>query len=369
MWKVWQKRPPAAHYMHMAELPLVQAVVRDEAGAWDAFVQRYSDLVYSLCVLVCREENIEEVYLAMFASLRQERFAVLRVFDGRATLSTYLTMTLSNLLAVQLLALFEHDANRAWHAFERFFRKDILQVITAAFPPARVTRAESHTHDDYYQEISLLLIEHDYHRLKAYDGRGSFAAYLRSLVRRICVDLLRRDRGRRRLPSRVKELHELEQEAFKLIYWAGQSPEEGQRTLLAQGHAQEDIVQALARVQQAVGTHTDAPARAVLVPLPDMERASATHQAAFADTQTDPETALLTHETHRTQDALLAALREAVGQLPEQVQRYVHLRFGTTPETPPRAIALQMGCSVEEVYRLRHQAFALLKMYLRGQGL
>jgi len=38
MLKVRQRRTPAAQYETMADLPLVQAVIREDSGAWEALV-------------------------------------------------------------------------------------------------------------------------------------------------------------------------------------------------------------------------------------------------------------------------------------------------------------------------------------------
>src|SRR5262249_34201774 len=146
--------------------------------------------MYTLCATVFPAQELEAECLQLFAGLRAQNFALLRAFDGRATLSTYLTLTLSDLLASRIRQLFDQDANRAWHAFERFFRKDIMQVIARHFLAGRAARDEGCTHEDRYQEICLLLIEQDYHRIKAFDGHGSFPGYLRRIIQHLCVDLL-----------------------------------------------------------------------------------------------------------------------------------------------------------------------------------
>jgi len=87
-------------YSNMEEIPLVQAILREEAGAWEAFVHRYGNLVYNLSSLVFSNRELETEYLNIFSILRQKNFTLLRTFlslDGHVTLSTYLTLTLSNL--------------------------------------------------------------------------------------------------------------------------------------------------------------------------------------------------------------------------------------------------------------------------------
>lgn len=121
-------------------------------------------------------------------------------------------------------------------------------------------------------------------------------------------------------------------------------------------------------MQQAAKTASEPPLRRVIVALPESDAALATMQSAFAQSGQDPETALLDYEAEGAENALLALLQEAITQLPDDVQHYVRLRFGTTPETPPRDIARLMDCSIAEVYRLRQQTFALLKARLHAHG-
>ncbi len=80
-------------------------VIRQERGAWEGLVHRYGHHIYALCVRVCEAEDLEATYLTMFTVLREEHFVVLRAFDGRATLTTYLTLVLGHCLAGQRLGM------------------------------------------------------------------------------------------------------------------------------------------------------------------------------------------------------------------------------------------------------------------------
>lgn len=360
----WARQQPVKRYETLADVPLLQAVVDQEAGAWEALVSRYGHLVYTLCAYVFVGQELEAACLRLLARLREDHCALLRAFHGRATLTTYLTLTISNLLALDIQALFTQDADRAWRAFEQFFRQDILHVIRTVFAQEATTLSAGQSPDDRYQDICLLLIAQDYHRIKAYDGRGAFAAYIRSIVRRLCVDLLRHEHGRRRLPAKMVHAPAVEQAVFQEVYWDGQAVDEGQRRLMAHGYTSAQAAQALAHMQQVAGSGLELAPRRRLVALSDSAEMLTRLPADAACGQGDPEATLLDAEAAQQQQELLQVLQEALHQLPEEAQRYVRLRYGSTPEMPPREIARQLECPIEEVYRLRQQTFAWLKARL-----
>jgi RNA polymerase primary sigma factor len=368
MLKVRQRRKQAAQYETMADLPLVQAVIREESGAWEALVYRYGHHVYALCALVFDAETLEATYLKMFAMLREERFAVLRVFDGRATLATYLTLVLGNRLADQLLALFHQDADRAWRAFERFYQKDIRRIVAQSFPPGREASTEGSTPEDRYQEVCLQLLEHEGLRIKAYNGQGTFVGYIHRVVRHLCVDLVRKEEGRRRLPERIKQLSALEQEVFKYLYWEGHEADAGYRLLLAQGYSSAQAEQALSQMRTAVEGGKQQPTRLLRAESPTAEQDGAARQPEFSDATLTPEQTLIEVETQAAQAAMLTVLQEAVDQLPDDEQRFIRLRYLTVPQPPPRDIAPLMERSVEEVYKLGRRAVAHLQTYLQARG-
>jgi RNA polymerase primary sigma factor len=368
MLKVRQKRTQAAQYETMADLPLVQAVIREDSGAWDALVYRYGQHIYALCALVFDAEELEATCLKMFAMLREERFAVLRTFDGRATLATYLTLVLGNRLAGQILALFQQDTDRAWRAFERFFQKDIRRIVAQSFPPGREASTEGSTPDDRYQEICLQLLEHDGLRIKAYSGQGSFVGYIHRIVRHLCVDLVRKEEGRRRLPERIRQLPASEQDVFKYIYWEGHEEDAGRRLLLAQGSSAAHAEQVLAQMRAAVEGGRQQPTRLLRAEFPTAEQDVIARQLESSGTTLTPEQTLIEIETQAAQAATLTILQEAVDQLPDDERHFIRLRYLTVPQSPPRDIAHLMECSVEEVYKLGRRAVAHLQAYLQARG-
>lgn len=368
MLKLGQRKQPAARYETMADISLAQAVVREENGAWEALVQRYGQHIYALCALVFDTAELEAACLQMFTVLREDRFAVLCAFDGRATLTTYLTLVLGNRLADQILALFHQDTDRAWRAFERFFQKDVRRVVAQSFPFGRDASPEGSTLDDRYQEVCLHLLEHDCLRITAYHGHGSFVGYMHRVVRHLCVDLVRKDEGRRRLPEGIKQRPPVEQAVFKSLCWDGHEEEAGRRLLLAQGYSAAQAEQALAQMRVAIEAGRQQPTRVLRGEFPAAEHDGAARTPAFPDTTLTPEQTLIEVEAQTAQATTLAVLQEAVEQLPDDEQRFIRLRYLTVPPTPPRDIARRMERSVEEVYRLGRRAVVHLQTYLQARG-
>jgi len=369
MLKVGQRRKQGAQYELMADLPLVQAVVREESGAWEILVHRYGQHIYTLCALVFSAEDLEAACLTMFAVLREERFALLRAFDGRATLATYLTLVLGNCLAAQILVLFNRNTDQAWRAFECFFQKDIRRIVGQSFPLGREVSTEGSTPEDRYQEICLQLLEHECLRIKAYNGQGSFVGYIHRVVRHLCVDLVRKEEGRRRLPERIRQLSAVEQEVFKYLYWEGHEEDAGRRLLLAQGYSPAQAEQTLVQMRAAVEGGRQQPARLLRAELLTTEHDGVARQPEFPDATLTPEQTLIEVEAQAAQTTLLTALQEAVDQLPDDEQHFIRLRYLSVPQTPPRDIAHLMERSVEEVYKLGRRAVAHLQTYLQARGI
>ena len=121
------------------------------------------------------------------------------------------------------MSIFSEDSERGWKAFETFFKNDISRIIAKQFPSVvkHETTDDGSSREDLYQEICLLLVDQSYRRIMSYDCRGSFTGYIRRIVQNLCMDLLRKTEGRRRVPEKILQLSELEQEVFKLLHWRG----------------------------------------------------------------------------------------------------------------------------------------------------
>ena len=159
----------------------------------------------------------EATFRQVMTSLADDSFSRLRPFDGRARLTTFIALVARDILAERLARSFVEAPRQAWARFERFFGADIRRRIARRFP----REAGTSFHDDAYQEIRLKLVEDDFRRIRSYGGRGSFAGYVLTMVERILIDLLRRDKPRRRLPAAIARLSELDQAVYEAVAWNG----------------------------------------------------------------------------------------------------------------------------------------------------
>jgi len=334
---------------------LVDAVLSEAPGAWEDFVRRFSDSVYSFCSSIFAEADLEAEYLAVFRSLRADEFAILRAFDGRASLATFLTVQLRDLLARRVLALFKADPRRGWEAFQRCF-KEILDPLKK--------RGE-----DLHQDVCVLLIENNYRRILSFDGRGSFSGYIRRVIDRLCLDLRRASEGRRRLPEPILRLPPLEQEIYRQVHWKGCQEKDLADILRDETgscYAPARIAQALAALRNTALRPRDPAVREISLASPDGDDAG--RELELVDFTYAPETALLEAEERRSQESHRARLENALAQLPAEHALYVRLRFFSEPEKSPREIARLMGRAEREIYRIRQQVIARLKTVLKNEA-
>jgi RNA polymerase primary sigma factor len=336
------------------DLILIQAVLGNEQGAWDRFVQRFSDLVYSYCSSVFSEPELDAEYLTVFRYLQSDDHALLRAYNGRAEFSTYLNLKLRELLAGRILALFTENPGRAWEAFQLYF-KELLEPLKR--------RSE-----DLYQDVCVQLIDNNYRRIVGFDGRGSFAGYIRRVIDNLCLDLRRQSEGRRRLPEAVQRLPALDQEIYRQLYWNGSRKKDLPDILRDERgnpYGPERIEQALAKLQDTPLRQIDSPVRelSLVSVASDGEEERDLPDATYA-----PETLLLNAEEGRSDERHYSALKEALNGLPTELYLYVRLRFYSDPSKSPKEIARVMGRSEREIYRIRQQAISVLKMALKERG-
>ncbi len=169
--------------------------------------------VYTACRLAFPDKEADDVFVQVIEQLRADDFALLRAFDGRATISGYLRLVLRDVLSERVARLLSESPERGWRAFEHFFKRDMLRAIARYFPAA------GQGDDDIYHDVVSALIEDNYRRILAYDGQGSFGGFVLRIVNNLCIDRLRKDIPRRRLPAAIARLPEAEQEVFRQLYW------------------------------------------------------------------------------------------------------------------------------------------------------
>ena len=207
--------PHDAGIERRADLSLVEAVCRGEEGSWEQFRHRVGGTIHGYCRQVfpggdgrtsSGHKAVDDVTSQVFARMKADNFAVLRKFDGRASLKTYLVARLPDLLAPSILSLFDEDRNRAWRSFEYLCKSDIVRTIARRFPArsGQAGREGGRSHGDLYQDLAEHLIEDDYRRIRRYGGHGSFIGYIRKVAENLCYDILRSPgpgRGEVELPA------------------------------------------------------------------------------------------------------------------------------------------------------------------------
>jgi len=337
-----------------SELGLVAAVVSGDSGAAAHFLEIAGPTLWAVVQkLEGAGPDGQAAFLEIVAALKADGYARLKAFDGRGRLSTYLALVARELLSARLARRLIETPCDAWAAFERFFAADIRRRIAQRFPREAAPR------DDAYQDVCLKLVEDDFRRIRAYDGRGSFIGYVLTIVERILIDRMRRDAPRRRLPAAVARLAALDQQIYIAVVWES-CPADGRRLAAAlEGRLNRDpdaaeIHRAIERIAAVARLEPAAAAGAgTVVPL---DALAGTDGLAIADHSPDPEQHLLLAEEAKSRAELLEAVKLAAAGLPADERCYLQAIFSATEPLPPREIARMLGCPVEEVYRLRQRA-------------
>jgi RNA polymerase primary sigma factor len=341
-----------------ADLAMVRAVFAHEQDAWATFVRQCQGDVYGACRTAFPDDQAKDVFIGMMAQLRADDFALLRPFDGRATIASYLRLVLRDLLSERIARLLSENPERGWRAFEHFFKRDMLRIIARYFPT-------DDNGDDVYHEVAAALIENGYRRILAYDGQGSFGGFVLRTVNNLSIDLLRKDVPRRRLPAAIQRLPTPEQEVFRQLYWE-HCPEHQLGSALRTRKvelAPAALAAAIAAVRAALppnfsAAETERP-RHVALPGADDNGDS-----ELPDQRPTPEDAAIARQDEEALEQATGALRAAIGRLPQDIRLYLQHVLSGNGELPPRDIARLMARPVTEIYRLRQQAERALRQAL-----
>ena len=339
-----------------SDFALVAGVLAENASAITRFLDIACPVLWSVVQkLEPSGPDAEAAFMQIVEALKADGYARLRAFDGRARLSTYLALVARDLLANRLANRLVTTPQTAWSAFELFFKADIRRRIARRFPREEAGR------EDIYQDICLKLVEDDFRRVRAYDGRGSFVGYVLTVVERILIDRVRRDLPRRSLPAVVTRLSRLDQQIYIAIVW-NRCPadaigvSEALRGRFDSTPPLTEIVTALQRLSAVVALEPDGVAghRKETIPLDRLMQREAT--MLLADGAPTPEEHLLLQEEEHSRAELVSAIRVAAADLTAEDRCYLQTLFSATDPLPPREIARLMGCAVEDVYRLRQRA-------------
>ena len=351
-----------------ADFEMLRAVFACKPGAWELFVRKCQGDVYAACSIAFPGTQAKDEFVQVMAQLRANDFALLRAFDGRATLSGYLRLVLRDVLSQRVARLLTEESQRGWRAFEHFFKRDIVRVIARYFPGA----AEGERDRDIYHDVVMALIENDYRRILGYDGQGSFGGYVLRIVNNLCIDLLRKDVPRRRLPAAIKRLPEVEQEVFRQLYWENCPSEQLASAVRLQGIAidgPEVIADAVGTVRAALPPNFRAgdDERPRMVPLPTPANPD-DGPVDLPDDRPTPEAEAIARQNEEALEQASGALRTAIAQLPQDVRLYLQHVMSDDPAPAPRDIARRMGRPVTEIYALRQQAERMLRQALRDNA-
>ncbi|EME67531.1 hypothetical protein H261_23045 [Paramagnetospirillum caucaseum] len=105
-------------------------------------------------------------------------------------METFIVLLARECLSQRLLRLLsETRGDVGWRAFESFFGADIKRIVRRRLPSSE----REQFREDCYQEICLALIADDFRRIKAYQGRGSFAGFVLHATDRLLIDHIRHE--------------------------------------------------------------------------------------------------------------------------------------------------------------------------------
>lgn len=337
-----------------SDLSLVTRILAGKPEAVARFLELACPLLWSVVQKLEPGAEAEAAVLQIIEALKANGYAKLKAFDGRAKLSTYLVLVARDVLSVRLANRLIETPRSAWRAFERFFEADLRRRIARRFP------RDQAAWDDIYQDICLKLVEDDFRRVRAYDGRGSFIGYVLTIVDRILIDHLRHHVSRRRLPAAVLRLSPLERQIYVAVVWE-RCPADAKRISDAlRGRFDPELqlteigtaLQHLATMAVLECDDT-ASGRRETIPLGGVAESAG---MLLADASPNPEEHLLLEEEERSRAELMAAIMEAAADLPPDDRCYLQAVFSASEPLPPREIARIMGCKAEDVYRLRQRA-------------
>lgn len=182
--------------MRPADRALVRDLLEAKPQAWDRFVGRVADSVWTACrLLTTGDAEARDAFNEVMEEIAASGFRRLKPYDGSSRIDTFVALLAREILAERLMRRLQPDSRGdIWGAFERFFRPDIQRIIARRLPGLH----HEETRRDAYQDVCLGLIADDYRRLKSYRGVGSFTGYVLHTVDRLLIDSLRRTSPRRR---------------------------------------------------------------------------------------------------------------------------------------------------------------------------
>jgi DNA-directed RNA polymerase specialized sigma24 family protein len=257
-------------------------------------------------------------------------------------------------LREQLIA----DPAAGWRAFVDQYSPRLLQVIDQCGVRDRDDAM------DLYVHVCERLAADDCARLRRHDpGKGSLAAWLSTVVRRMLVDWVRSSHGRKRLFGSIRELSEIDQRVFELYYWRRHSLSEiaGLVLLDGQGIGLAAVFESLERVERALTERQRADlltlsARTGTAMALDDEEGEPVIQVVSEDL--DPEEALLAANRDRSlasalltlpaEDRVIVSMRFLDGLTLAEIKRALHLDTLSPDRVTAIMAALRLALNAQE---------------------
>ncbi len=259
-----------------------------------------------------------------------------------------------------LLALFEHQPEKAWRAF-------IDKHADTIFSMLRSLGFDYDQAMDRFVYVCEKLTEKNFRRLKAikYAGsQGDITPWLRQVVRRLSINWAWAAEGRKRLLKPIARLGPCERRVFELYFWNGLMPSVIEERL-SQEHFENvtlgSVFQALDQIFSRLSE------KKLWRLISNLARAGdpvslddADNEGGFSldppDDSSDPELELVRREEDRR-------LREALRELPQQDLLIVQFRFEHALGT--REIAEVLGRNEREVKSALKASLQMLKKSLK----
>jgi RNA polymerase primary sigma factor len=350
---------------------LVRVIAGDGAAAGEFLRLAIPPISAAIAKIETSEAERQAALLYVLEKLKEGGYRRLQAFNGRARLASFLILVAREVLAQRAAERLFADPNTGWVGFTRIFDRDIQARIAKRFPHD----SGNMRWEDLYQDICEKLVESDCRRLRSYSGEGSFIGFVLTIVDRLLIDMMRQEAPRRRLPAAIKRMPQLEQEIYMAIAWKGCAADVARLSEVLASRIDmvavpDSIREALARVLDvAAPLKRDAPNRVKTVSL-DAIIDSVEEYLSDPSSMT-PEEELLLVEEERTREAIIALIRASAETLADDERLYLQTVFSTSETMPRRKIAEILGCSVEEVDRLRQRTqrwFATLRQKFQNNG-
>ena len=256
----------------------------------------------------------------------------------------------------------KQTAKPAWTFFVQRYSGLILQTI----------HEQESDYDqalDRYLYVCQKLADRRFKRLLTFKrgGEREFAAWLRAVTRNLCIDYLREQQGRRRLPRAIARLPALDQEVFETAFWQGHTATEAHEKLRA-NHPELRFAQVLESLERIQTVLRPWQLQKVLNPKSTSHTVSPVNRSGedwleqVADERASPEEDVLLLERSRL-------LQQALAELPEADRLLLRLRFegGLTLQEIARLSGLSDHRKAhEKLARILQQLYYRLKAQGRG---